>query len=1239
MARRTGLRNLDFPRCKCWPSKYASQYGIRCFRIFEYVPDPTDKSRPWKLWAPAEWKVPKLLRFSALLIPTMDSCRAEYMIDVIAKQEMTKIPPNYRSSLLVGSAGTAKTSTAKMFLNKYPLDVMLSKRINFSSATTPLGLQRAIEGEVERKTGKTFCPPGGKQLTVFLDDASMPLVNKWGDQVTNELTRQLIEFSGFYFLDRDKRGEFKKIEQLKCLRELPEEVSANATMKYAEAAVNFLVDSAMISVLNDNYEFCDLATMPNPLLPNGGAWCNGTLQGIIDQLDYIDGMGFECIWITPVVKSLDYTGYYAENFFDVDPHIGTKETLRELSRELHKRGMCLIVDIVANHVRPLVVQSDWSPQALKTYLGPAGIVPFDKEEYFHTYGKSPATLFRDYVLGGVAQASQSQGSDKVLASRVKQGLTTCGYKNMNLTECNCFPGNGGPDCPGDNEQLQLEGWFGQLADLNQDNEFVRQMLLKYVKYLVKEYDVDAFRLDTAIYMPKHFLKDLQEAAGVDILAETTVNNISYHAEFQEVLTGLLNFPAFYQVHASFCQYHLGGDLGSYHLQGAFTPELPDLRKLAAILRYQSTPGLYKNPDMLGNFADNHDEFARIAFYCDHDSYRIRNALALLFFARGTPIVYYGTEQGLSGHQANVLEKAALKKQGLQDKGQAFVRESMWQTRFNTSTWQYQYIKQLNAIRKEHGIDGRGNQEYVSADWNHLIVKRFPPGGGSPVWLFVNNNQNWTGESPFLYCPAPHDEEYWYDAFTWQRAFLRHGCFMAEDTKPKLLVRGSRFTLVKVVEHFSHPKHVWSLWVVLTLLCLTNLFFCWKCRRLSAKIHAYDDKFDSNDDLIGWHRSKPRQKIGKGDETRKRNVEFGSQFSVLSETPLREVHGFLFDFPGEPESWDSLRIQDQKFDGNRVRRRESMGLDEERVLIISRRPDLSIYACKGKAVSRGEFACAQKLGGLLDIPNRLKSKFFSFNMVLPSTVSADNIYGNILRARFNAKQGTSPGILSLTRNVTSATIGVWTKVQKVLLPTPSRWLGWIDNFIWFHYIFNLRELSRVFQVDLLSCEFVIVDEERFVSLWRHECTRVFADKLSREKEFLSDKPPATEDDEDPVAPKVYEPVQSLSHVSRKAYEYLARFNQKNQAKAMNLVLFEDAMMHLMRINRTIRQKRGNAMLVGVGGSGKQSLTRLAAFISGHYLFQITITKTYRQGLGLQHGPGDYRCMLPISCTAAPRLDSL
>lgn len=64
--------------------------------------------------------------------------------------------------------------------------------------------------------------------------------------------------------------------------------------------------------------------------------------------------------------------------------------------------------------------------------------------------------------------------------------------------------------------------------------------------------------------------------------------------------------------------------------------------------------------------------------------------------------------------------------------------------------------------------------------------------------------------------------------------------------------------------------------------------------------------------------------------------------------------------------------------------------------------------------------------------------------------------------------------------------------------------------------------------------------------------------------------------------------------------------------MNLVLFEDAMKHVCRITRIIMPASGHALLVGVGGSGKQSLSRLAAFMMFMTTFQITISSTYNMG---------------------------
>jgi dynein heavy chain, axonemal len=89
-------------------------------------------------------------------------------------------------------------------------------------------------------------------------------------------------------------------------------------------------------------------------------------------------------------------------------------------------------------------------------------------------------------------------------------------------------------------------------------------------------------------------------------------------------------------------------------------------------------------------------------------------------------------------------------------------------------------------------------------------------------------------------------------------------------------------------------------------------------------------------------------------------------------------------------------------------------------------------------------------------------------------------------------------------------------------------------------------------------------------------------------------------------RVYEAVPDPNKLSKLMENYLEEYNESTP-KTMNLVFFIDAIEHISRLARILRSPRGNAMLVGLGGSGKQSLTRLTAFMSGYKCISIELKR--------------------------------
>uniref|UniRef100_A0A8C4DXT9 Dynein axonemal heavy chain 3 n=1 Tax=Dicentrarchus labrax TaxID=13489 RepID=A0A8C4DXT9_DICLA len=271
------------------------------------------------------------------------------------------------------------------------------------------------------------------------------------------------------------------------------------------------------------------------------------------------------------------------------------------------------------------------------------------------------------------------------------------------------------------------------------------------------------------------------------------------------------------------------------------------------------------------------------------------------------------------------------------------------------------------------------------------------------------------------------------------------------------------------------------------------------------------------------------------------------------------------------------------------------------------------------------------GGKNDITGRFTRHLNVISIDSFDDETLTKIFSSITDWHFS--KGFDASFYRLGKIMVQATMAVYKDAMDSFLPTPSK----------SHYIFNLRDFARVIRGVLLAPHTHMQDGDKLIRLWIHEIYRVFYDRLidsedketffgivkertsnffkqSMEKLLSHLSPDGTVVDEcirslffgDYAKPdsdvKSYDEITDMGALQGVMEFYLDEYNSCSKAP-MALVMFKFAIEHISRICRVLKQDNGHLLLVGIGGSGRQSATKLGTYISDYVLFQIELTKSY------------------------------
>ena len=426
----------------------------------------------------------------------------------------------------------------------------------------------------------------------------------------------------------------------------------------------------------------------------------GDLRGIAAHLDYIRGLGATGVWVTPPVLNRwwdprahhgGYHGYWAKDFSRVDPHLGTLADYQALSRKLHGEGMVLVQDIVLNHV---------------------------------------ADYFR--YEGGWDPANPDKGFQREKDSAGDRGPTQAPFDHNDADDRSERAEaiyHWTPDVRDFRDPAQVLNFqMSGLDDLNSENPVVRRALRRSYGQWIREAGVDAFRIDTAFYVPRDALADFlyaedTEAPGVMFAAADTGRGF-FHV-FGE---GFAIDKAFEESQAQRIETLMQGEGGRPLLPGALNfPLYGSLAEVfargapSAVLghRIASMMRVHERPELMPSFLDNHDVDR---FLAGGSEAGLRQGLLLLFTLPGIPTIYYGTEQGLRGQRASMFATGS---------GSGGVDH------FDTQAPTYQLIAALAALRREHRVLSRGRPTVLADNpaGPGVLAYRMSAGDESVLVLF------------------------------------------------------------------------------------------------------------------------------------------------------------------------------------------------------------------------------------------------------------------------------------------------------------------------------------------------------------------------------------------------------------------------------------------------------------------------------------------------------------------------